>query len=848
MALNDEENAWKTVQYQGQQLVKLVKWQVRIGTRVTRGSILYQYQENDVLKNYKGNFVGTIKELAIRQGEEINGGTTILRYESCQHAEVIKDLCADCGDDLRHLAVGNKPVAHTASVSMIHSVPELKISVERAEELGKADEERLLQQRKLVLLVDLDQTIIHTTNENVPNDLDGVFHFQLGNSPWYHTKFRPHTLEFLESISELYELHICTFGARLYAHTIANLLDPTKEKKTFSHRILSRDECLDSTSKSGNLKALFPCGDSMVCIIDDREDVWNFAPNLIAVKPYHYFKNTGDINSPFTPDDDPFTRKNVEAAAKIDKVTKVSNSNDEVVKDTILQKNAEDEPDKQEVAQIEVKEDEELAALEPKSDSSKIEDENDSLAKTEGAKLEEVAPAQDTGEKGSDSNGELVPDTDKLETPVDGVNNDKADQDLKTVEAASVKDVTNAVQSLESISSSETLKQKEEKPKSTKDYSKFVCDDHDDYLLYLEDILKRIHEEFFNDYKNKKQHLTEGEAIAIPDLKEIVPRVRRRVLQGVNIVFSGVIPTNMPKEKNQAYVVAKALGANILNDVVLNGSPFEKTTHVVAAKFGTAKVNMALRNKKHGISIVNPLWLYECSERWEHVDEQLFALGKDCTDFQGGKDSRLTEDQQKFLTQPVRSSQVLATGPVTRAKVEDMPVYDPVTGKRVQKLTKPVPGSSKNSSVENSRDADQNVEPHHMVDFSPLASFSAVDLQQMGREVDDACSEGDHLSDDSSSSDDEGSKSPGGPSKRKIPPELEQLSSEESMSSEFPKGWTERDIRPAKKMRIEEDSRDDTRDSYTDVLRDNSESESSDGASDFDTELAADLERDLMGQ
>ena len=37
----------------------------------------------------------------------------------------------------------------------------------------------------------------------------------------------------------------------------------------------------------------------MVCIIDDREDVWDFAPNLITVKPYRFFKGTGDINDPF---------------------------------------------------------------------------------------------------------------------------------------------------------------------------------------------------------------------------------------------------------------------------------------------------------------------------------------------------------------------------------------------------------------------------------------------------------------------------------------------------------------------------------------------------------------------
>ena len=50
----------------------------------------------------------------------------------------------------------------------------------------------------------------------------------------------------------------------------------------------------------------------MVCIIDDREDVWNFAANLIRVKPYQFFKGVGDINAPLggsapvTEDTNPF--------------------------------------------------------------------------------------------------------------------------------------------------------------------------------------------------------------------------------------------------------------------------------------------------------------------------------------------------------------------------------------------------------------------------------------------------------------------------------------------------------------------------------------------------------------
>lgn len=36
-----------------------------------------------------------------------------------------------------------------------------------------------------------------------------------------HTRLRPHCKGFLEKIAKLYELHVFTFGSRLYAHTIA---------------------------------------------------------------------------------------------------------------------------------------------------------------------------------------------------------------------------------------------------------------------------------------------------------------------------------------------------------------------------------------------------------------------------------------------------------------------------------------------------------------------------------------------------------------------------------------------------------------------------------------------------
>jgi RNA polymerase II subunit A-like phosphatase len=227
-------------------VVKEVK--VKSGAFVTRGSVVWVYTtQQDVLAKFKSSKSGRIHQVLVNPGDPIKKGTHILRISGgCLHPTVMKDMCAECGADLKD---DNKPDTNSASVSMVHSIPELKVSTSEATNLGKEDQVRLLKDRKLVLLVDLDQTLIHTTNDNIPPNIRDVYHFQLygSKSPWYHTRIRPRTMELLKNLHSLYELHICTFGARMYAHKIAAFLDP--EGKYFSHRILSRDECFDNRSK-----------------------------------------------------------------------------------------------------------------------------------------------------------------------------------------------------------------------------------------------------------------------------------------------------------------------------------------------------------------------------------------------------------------------------------------------------------------------------------------------------------------------------------------------------------------------------------------------------------------------
>jgi len=58
-----------------------------------------------------------------------------------------------------------------ASVRIVHAEPKIRVSETEALEIGKKDLMNLVKNKKLVLLVDLDHTLIHTTNENVRADL-----------------------------------------------------------------------------------------------------------------------------------------------------------------------------------------------------------------------------------------------------------------------------------------------------------------------------------------------------------------------------------------------------------------------------------------------------------------------------------------------------------------------------------------------------------------------------------------------------------------------------------------------------------------------------------------------------
>lgn len=49
----------------------------------------------------------------------------LLELQACIHPTVMRDMCAECGADLR-----KEDIITAASVPMVHSVPDLKVSLE----------------------------------------------------------------------------------------------------------------------------------------------------------------------------------------------------------------------------------------------------------------------------------------------------------------------------------------------------------------------------------------------------------------------------------------------------------------------------------------------------------------------------------------------------------------------------------------------------------------------------------------------------------------------------------------------------------------------------------------------
>lgn len=505
---------------------------------------------------------------------------------------------------------------------MMHDTSILTISQAEASHVEETAKRRLLGARKLSLVVDLDQTIIHATvdptvemwqgdkdNPNY-NALRDVRKFELIDEVpgqrkkgcWYYIKLRPGLIEFLDHIAKMFECHVYTMGTRAYAQNIANIVDP--DRKIFGDRILSRDESGSLTAK--NLARLFPVDTKMVVIIDDRGDVWKWSNNLIKVIPYDFFVGIGDINSSFLPkrQELPSTDSNLEKA------------------------NAE-------------------VAINPDKAPENAPTNEDSIAKTNGASSHDSTSSGDASTLeqlvtmgGGDDPLVLQAQANKQEETIAAQVEDRPllqmqkQLDKEDEAAAAAEASSNGTDSSDNDDVAANSTPDAILPATRRHH---LLEDNDTELYHLEERLRTIHHNFFDEYDRKRAGSKGGRISAlrgerkvpassdslddlhlVPDVKIVMPAMKMRVLQGVVVVLSGVLPLGTDIHTADISLWAKSFGANIVNNVG------RKVTHVVAARNRTQKVRQAA--KRGGIKVVTTQWLVDCIQQWQHLDEEPYLI------------------------------------------------------------------------------------------------------------------------------------------------------------------------------------------------------------------------------
>ncbi|ETV93672.1 hypothetical protein H310_12439 [Aphanomyces invadans] len=94
---------------------------------------------------------------------------------------------------------------------------------------------------KLCLVLDLDETLVHCTIDDIPQ-ADMKFPIEYDSHEYIvSVKRRPFMMEFLSQVSEWFEVVVFTASQRVYAETLLDLLDPYHQ--LIQHR-LYRENCL----------------------------------------------------------------------------------------------------------------------------------------------------------------------------------------------------------------------------------------------------------------------------------------------------------------------------------------------------------------------------------------------------------------------------------------------------------------------------------------------------------------------------------------------------------------------------------------------------------------------------
>ena len=222
----------------------------------------------------------------------------------CNHPATFAGLCVVCGIDIaintdqEHAAptINIGHLAQTAERSRREREGEEKrdslFSLMRstrghAKEIASSHFAQMIQAKKLVLVLDIDHTLLHSIDRRTigwdkGKCPPGVFELLDGVTI---SVLRPGLSSFLESVHHLYEIHLCTMGIRSYAKEVAHLMDPNKK---YFRGVVTRDD--HDVKGQKNLQSLM-VEPRISLIMDDCTNVWHEENHgaILKVDPFLVF-------------------------------------------------------------------------------------------------------------------------------------------------------------------------------------------------------------------------------------------------------------------------------------------------------------------------------------------------------------------------------------------------------------------------------------------------------------------------------------------------------------------------------------------------------------------------------
>mmetsp|Transcript_122663 Transcript_122663/g.381230 ORF Transcript_122663/g.381230 Transcript_122663/m.381230 type:complete len:723 (-) Transcript_122663:17-2185(-) len=199
----------------------------------------------------------------------------------CCHRVAFAGLCVDCGAEVEPEDDGSSSDSTSTTgfvrPGFVTARPDLRVSSSAVREMEKDTRETLIRDERLVLVLDIDHTLLATCEvkpgapELPEAELVGSQVLPLLERGRYRVKLRPGLQQFLRSMHGLFQLYLYTQGTVAYAEAVVQLMDPDATFFGRPPRLFARE-----TTPQGlkELTEIFPSDTSIVLVLDDRDEVW----------------------------------------------------------------------------------------------------------------------------------------------------------------------------------------------------------------------------------------------------------------------------------------------------------------------------------------------------------------------------------------------------------------------------------------------------------------------------------------------------------------------------------------------------------------------------------------------